>query len=58
MKKINYLISTLILLMLSACAQFSQTTQKALSGLSVKSDNLTDEEVEEDAHSGQMRNIH
>ncbi len=45
-----------ILLCMSGCAQFSQSTQKVFKGLQM-SQGMTQEEIDEEAHGGQMRNI-
>ncbi len=56
MKKISLLL-TLFSLLISGCAEFSQTTEKAFTGLSIHSGNVSDAQVEEEAQEGQMRNI-
>lgn len=45
-----------IILCLSGCAQFSQSSQKVFKGLQM-SQGMTQEEIDEEAHGGQMRNI-
>ncbi len=42
--------------LLSACAQFSQTSQNMFKGIQM-SEGMSQEEIDEEAHGGQMRNI-
>ncbi|MBS0285811.1 MAG: hypothetical protein JSR17_00425 [Proteobacteria bacterium] len=56
MNKIICLIVCMMSFFLSSCGKFNQNSEHMLSGLQV-SQNMSDEEVEEEAQSGQMRNI-
>lgn len=43
-------------IIVSGCGKFNQVSQNMPGGLQV-SQNMSDEEVEEESHAGQMRNI-
>ncbi|MGD9591613.1 MAG: hypothetical protein AB7V32_03740 [Candidatus Berkiella sp.] len=55
MKIIKWIFFSLFFVLIS-CTQFSNSSQKLLSGFEVSS-GMSTQEVDEESHSGQMRNI-
>ncbi len=56
MKKLFSVLVFSLAAIVAGCAQFSQTSQKLSKGIQFSS-NMSQEEIDEEAQSGQMRNI-